>query len=752
MDGGSHSWCREGIDVPGGWPDGALAIGSTWSSQGYERHGCIDVPAVQAMPRSEEKSRLTERGIRSWLCVPLWYAGNRVGLLGLDAVEAEKHWADDDIALLRTIGEIFASALGRDAALTQRREAFDRLAASEARYRAVVDTQTEFIQRITPDGRLSFVSDAYCRYYGHPREELLGQIHNQFTLTVPEDRERDAAHLASLTPEHPSEMIELRRRLPDGSIRWVQWNDTAVFDAKGRLLEIQSVGRDVTERVAAEARFLAAAETLPDGLAIFDAEDRLVYHNRRYPEHQMANRARRPGARQAVRGPAARRPGAGPDPSPGHGRGLRGAPACDAPAGPQRARAAPGRRPLGAGARGQDAGWRAVLLTSDITRQRSLEAELRQAEKLKAVGTLASGIAHDFNNILATIFTSTEVALMQLPPDATVRAPLDRVMSAGRRGRQLVAEILTFSRSERTPRVAIDLGAAVAAAIDLCRPAMGERVEVALRAPHRADLRRRRRDPDPPDRQQSLPECGAGDAGRRHDRGPPRRRPGLGRGTACPAARARFGQRHGRGHGRPRVRALLHHQAGGPGHRPGPRRRPRHGQGAGRPDHAAHGTRAGAACSAISLPCITARQCGPARTDGRPPGRARPGRCSWSTPTTTAPRRSAMMLRASGHRVTRYAARRRRSRRTRPIDRRTSSWPTSPARLERARARRALRLLSPELAVILLAGAPASPEEQIAAKAMSASIIAKPVLRRELAAALAGPPTPAPKAAHRAAS
>ena len=55
-----------------------------------------------------------------------------------------------------------------------------------------------------------------------------------------------------------------------------------------------------------------------------------------------------------------------------------------------------------------------VLLTSDITRQRSLEAELRQAEKLKAVGTLASGIAHDFNNILATIFTSTEVALLHL--------------------------------------------------------------------------------------------------------------------------------------------------------------------------------------------------------------------------------------------------------------------------------------------------------------------------------------------------
>ena len=127
MDAGSHSWCREGIDAPGGWPDGALAIGSTWSLKGYERHGCIDVPSVQALPRSEEKSRLTERGIRSWLCVPMWYAGNRVGLLGFDAVEAEKRWADDDIALLRTIGEIFASALGREQAEREKQTLESRL-------------------------------------------------------------------------------------------------------------------------------------------------------------------------------------------------------------------------------------------------------------------------------------------------------------------------------------------------------------------------------------------------------------------------------------------------------------------------------------------------------------------------------------------------------------------------------------------------------------------------------------------------
>jgi signal transduction histidine kinase/CheY-like chemotaxis protein len=126
-DGRSHTWCREENDASDGWPDDALAIGSTWSEKAYERHGCIDVPSVQALPAGEEKAKLTERGIRSWLCVPMWYAGNRVGLLGFDAVAAEKRWANDDIALLRTISEVFAGALGREQAEREKQTLESRL-------------------------------------------------------------------------------------------------------------------------------------------------------------------------------------------------------------------------------------------------------------------------------------------------------------------------------------------------------------------------------------------------------------------------------------------------------------------------------------------------------------------------------------------------------------------------------------------------------------------------------------------------
>src|SRR5262249_1683753 len=140
-------------------------------------------------------------------------------------------------------------------------------------------------------------SDAYCRYYRRNREELLGRGFNEFTLMVLEDRERHTAHLFALTPESPTHAIELRCRLPDGSIRWVEWTDAALFDREGRLVEVQSVGRDITERrtsglalLEGESRHWAQGETqmkvrmLPCGRVTFvnEAYCRYVHKPREY--------------------------------------------------------------------------------------------------------------------------------------------------------------------------------------------------------------------------------------------------------------------------------------------------------------------------------------------------------------------------------------------------------------------------------------------------------------------------------------
>ena len=178
-------------------------------------------------------------------------------------------------------------AVKRD--VTEQEKAEAAIRASEARYRAVVDTQTEFIARISPDGRLNFVNDAYCRYYGQTRDNLLGRVFNEFTDTLPEDRERDTAHLFALTPSCPSRTIELRRRLPDGRIRWVQWADTAIFNGEGQLVEVQSVGRDITDQRSSElalreseARYRALVETQTEFVLRQLPEGRLTFVNEAY--------------------------------------------------------------------------------------------------------------------------------------------------------------------------------------------------------------------------------------------------------------------------------------------------------------------------------------------------------------------------------------------------------------------------------------------------------------------------------------
>jgi PAS domain S-box-containing protein len=117
---------------------------------------------------------------------------------------------------------------------------------SEARYRGIVEDLTEMICRLSPDGKLTFVNDAYCLYFGKRREELVG--YSFIPLIHQEDRERVEKQIASLRPERPLVELEERVIMPSGEIRWQEWTNRAIFDDQMRLIEIQSVGRDITER------------------------------------------------------------------------------------------------------------------------------------------------------------------------------------------------------------------------------------------------------------------------------------------------------------------------------------------------------------------------------------------------------------------------------------------------------------------------------------------------------------------------
>jgi signal transduction histidine kinase len=94
--------------------DKLLEFAANWSLKEYEGQGCIYVPAVHELPDSHEKDYLEARNLRSWLAMPIWYGNERLGFVTFDAVETEKHWLQDDIALLRTAVEIFANAIVRE--------------------------------------------------------------------------------------------------------------------------------------------------------------------------------------------------------------------------------------------------------------------------------------------------------------------------------------------------------------------------------------------------------------------------------------------------------------------------------------------------------------------------------------------------------------------------------------------------------------------------------------------------------------
>ena len=178
----------------------------------------------------------------------------------IDSTEKKVIFAGNDTYLrIKTASTIFDD--GKEGItiiiedITERKEMEFSLRKSEEKYRNVVETQTEFICRFRPDGTHVFVNEAYCRYFGKDCSELIGKKFRPKIL--PDDEVHVRKHFASLTRDHPVLPIEHRIVIPDGDIRWQQWVDRAIFDETGKVVEYQTIGRDITERKRAE---LALAE------------------------------------------------------------------------------------------------------------------------------------------------------------------------------------------------------------------------------------------------------------------------------------------------------------------------------------------------------------------------------------------------------------------------------------------------------------------------------------------------------------
>ena len=205
---------------------------------------------IGAIPQGADRRMLERFAQGSLVLMPVGSHRGVRNVLVL-ASSAARAWPDLDLKDLRLMGEALAAAIARNLALSELRE-------SEARYRRVVESQTEFVMRWRPGGIRTFVNEAYRKYYGSACEGLIGS--SFFSLIDPADLPRIQAAIDALTPDQPVHEGIHRAPRPDGSVAWQKWVDRAFFDDDGKLIEYQSVGHDITELMETQQQLRAKAE------------------------------------------------------------------------------------------------------------------------------------------------------------------------------------------------------------------------------------------------------------------------------------------------------------------------------------------------------------------------------------------------------------------------------------------------------------------------------------------------------------
>jgi PAS domain S-box-containing protein len=385
------------------------------------------------------------------------------------------------------------NALTRTRLERENRAMLDEKEATNRRDAFLVDASPDLIYMLDPAGRFTFLNAKLRDVFGYDRDALLGR--DWTALVSPDLRQQLRHHLDERrTGQRATQHFEFEYRDPRGAQHIIELSAMGLYDGtrpkSDEFVGTYGILRDVTEsrrtaRALAQSqqKFHALFMNSPDAVFISRlADGHLIEANDNFARMMEEFGSVQNKTDLSVWGDPAQRTlfveGLGRSPRRHQmmlERELLGS-----------------RRYLDITGRTLDIDNEACLIASvkDVTSQKqseqdrlNLETQLQQASKMEAIGQLAGGIAHDFNNILASIIGYTELSLSSRAADpAQVQGYLREVIAAGQRARDLISQMLTFTRARRGTPMVIKVSDSIAEVSRMLRAAIPKTIHMETSA------------------------------------------------------------------------------------------------------------------------------------------------------------------------------------------------------------------------------------------------------------------------------
>ncbi len=407
------------------------------------------------------------------------------------------HFNDQDFEMVRKDGAtIFALSHGHVARgetgqllqmhcllqdVTERLRADERLGESEELFRTAFEFAPIGMALLGIDGHFLQVNLELCRILGYTMEEILAKTYDDVCRPVNTEKSTEAFG-EMLSGKICTTQLENLCVHKEGHELWVIVNASVVRSGTGIPLHFIMQFRDITDsrRTEQERTLLTAAcEQIAEGLAILNLGGVIHFVNPAFEQLTGVSPGTAVGCSwsQLNIGRINARHSREMWTCLAQGEAWTGRMVLER-AGEESLELETNASPI------RDASGaitHCALILRDVTQERKMELHLRQAHKMEAIGTLAGGIAHDFNNILAAILGYTELAQMKAQGNRALQQNLDQVFKAANRARDLVKQILTFSRKREEPLKPLEIGIVVKEVLKLLRASLPATIEIRPR-------------------------------------------------------------------------------------------------------------------------------------------------------------------------------------------------------------------------------------------------------------------------------